>query len=91
MNIIGKYPLESAGVTRLETAKVIKFLKAGLDGDGQPCLWAVVDLDAPKESHQVAVLPTGKPITVEFTDELCNHYLSTFTSNAGLVWHVFVK
>jgi hypothetical protein len=56
---------------------------------GQPCLWAVVDSDAPLEARTIHIFGTGldmgDPATVPMRG-----YIGTFQMAGGaLVWHVF--
>lgn len=54
---------------------------------GAPCLWALVDSTAPKESKSIVIHGTGHSIS-----ETVGQYLGTFQLDNGyLVFHAFLK
>jgi hypothetical protein len=80
---IWKYDLEPDGSV-IEMPQGAKPLSVQMQGDG-PCLWALVDPEAAKESRRFHVAGTGHPLP----DNLGDH-LGTFQMNGGaLVFHVF--
>jgi len=55
---------------------------------GEPCLWAMVNPDRPKEQRAVEVFGTGNPIKSDMGTS--RKYIGTFQMLAGdLVFHVF--
>ena len=54
--------------------------------DGEPCIWFLVDEDAPDEVRKFRIYGTGHPLP----DTGVGHHMKTFTEfNGGLVWHLF--
>ena len=83
MTSIWKFPLsvqnEPVAVEMPRAADVFHVAGQG----GSPCLWAVVDTEAPKETRRFLTIGTGW----ELPDEH-GYYLGTAHCGA-LVWHVF--
>lgn len=52
--------------------------------NGVPCLWAIVDSEAPKEVRRFAIFSTGFALPPQ--DECC--YVGT-TQDGPFVWHLF--
>lgn len=55
-----------------------------------PCIWALVDPKAEKETREFRIYGTGQMIE-EFdkADEIIRAYIGTYTEHKGtLVWHV---
>lgn len=52
--------------------------------DGQLCLWAFVESDAPMETRTVRIVGTGHPL-----DEGGEQFIDT-VQDGRLVWHVFI-
>ena len=58
---------------------------------GQPCIWAVVDVNAPKRKYEFWIWPTGgqtdtPPLMAK------EYYVGTFQlENGTLVFHVFCR
>jgi len=53
---------------------------------GTPCLWALVDLDAPVDRREFRIVGTGHP----FPDANKFEHVGTFL-NEPFVWHVFER
>ena len=52
---------------------------------GQPCIWARVNPDAPKERKRIRIFGTGHPIPDDLGD-----YVGTFMMKDGaLVFHLY--
>ena len=56
----------------------------GLDPDGIPCIWAIVDPDARRESVIIQVIGTGHHVPDE------GIFLGTYVKGV-FVWHVFIQ
>ena len=53
-----------------------------------PCIWALVEPDAPKENRCFEIIGTGDFIT--FENEIQKKYINTFQLHGGaLIFHVF--
>lgn len=83
METVFKYSLPEVGANGLELPKGAKVISADVQGQ-MICLWAIVNPEAPKETRQFVVAPTGNGVDVTGLDFI----QTTFTVN-GLVWHVF--
>jgi hypothetical protein len=84
MQTIYKYPLSRLDVEDIEMPQGAKPLAVQVQG-GQPCLWALVDPDRPKEVRRFLTFGTGHPVS-----ENVGAYLGTFQLIAGsLVFHLF--
>jgi hypothetical protein len=59
MQTVWKYPIMVFGTTEIELPKAGKFLCMQVVG-GIPCVWALVDSDAPKESRTIVTVGTGQ-------------------------------
>ena len=84
MPTIWKFPLVVSDVTGAPMPRGAKVLCVQAQHD-VPCIWALVDPDAPVEPREFRIIGTGHPIT----DEL-GPYVGTFQlMGGGLVFHVF--
>jgi hypothetical protein len=84
MNTIYKYPIEITGEQIIEIVGFRKFLQAGLDPNGVPCIWALVDTESSvKHENTISIFGTGHPLPS--TDLF---YLNSFIERI-FVWHVF--
>ena len=95
MRTIYKYPIEIADEQAILMPQGAEVIHAGLDPQGSPCVWAVVDTISKPEPVRIFVRGTGEPITctpgcraASCTPHVGRH-ISSFTQGAG-VWHVFV-
>lgn len=93
MKTILKYPLEITSNSQIINVPMCprsknfkdQFLKLDVQ-DGIPCLWCIVDPDAPCYSIQIKLVGTGH------TDRIISKetYLGTITLSGGsFVYHVF--
>jgi len=82
---VHKFPLNEfgdGGVTELVIDPNAEFIRGALDPNGVPCVWAIVDTEAPKKVVKLRVFGTGHKLP-----EDCFYY-GTF--QAGMfVWHLF--
>lgn len=76
-----KLKAERQMVTMPAVAKIVYF---GLDGSGDPCLWAIVDPDMPTEGRSFVVRGTGRHWTAAERGE----YVGTLVQGV-YVWHCF--
>lgn len=91
MTTVFKYPLTTStrhghNVTdrlTLTLPKAAEIVHVGLDPNGTPCLWAVVDTKVGTEKVTVLTVGTGHPLPDD-TDK----HLGSFTQGP-FVWHVF--
>lgn len=90
---IWKFPLEITDEQTVELPAGARLLTVQMQkqyGDRRetPCLWAIVDPEAPRVRLRFRIVGTGNP----FPDAEDCSYLSTFQLEDGaLVFHVFVN
>ena len=86
MNKVFKYPVKIEDHVTLEMPKGAKLLSFQCQYD-QPCLWALVDPEAPLESRTFRFVGTGHPIE-EPAEKLS--FVGTAQMRGGaLIWHLF--
>ena len=84
MKTIYKYPLQVTDTQEIEMPAGGMALSVQMQ-NGVPCLWAVVDTDAPKIKRIIHVYGTGHPM-----ESHVHRYISTFQMQGGaLVFHAF--
>jgi len=84
MKTIYKYPIaitEEQEITMPQGAEVIH---AGVDPQGNPCVWAMVDTRNEPEPMSILVYGTGAPMA--YTPE---RHVGSF-NDGPFVWHVFL-
>ncbi len=88
MRTIWKFPLDLTDKQTLNMPQGAQALTVQMQR-GQPCLWALVDQDAPREGLEVRIHGTGHPIS----DNLDGFtYMDTFQIQGGmLVFHAFTR
>lgn len=80
MRTIYKFRLTAVDVPMPKDAEVCTFEFQ----NGQPCVWAIVDSEAPKEIRRFGIFSTGYALPGE---ETCSY---VGTAHAGnFVWHLF--
>ena len=89
--IIWEFPLETTDINKVEMPVGAEILtcqvQIGQFGLSTPCLWALVNPAAPKETRIIRIIGTGHPV---LNEDL--HYISTIQMLEGkLVFHVFEK
>lgn len=88
MRAIWKYPLAMTGSQVVSVPEGAQTLEIQVQR-GQPCVWALVDPEAPKGDVEVRIHGTGHPIPDNLDDFL---YLGTFQLEGGaLVFHAFAR
>jgi len=81
---IWKYPLEVTGMQHVLVQRGARLLSVQVQVT-TPCLWALVDPKAPKESRAIITLGTGNP-----APNVLGAFLGTYQMhNGALVFHVF--
>jgi hypothetical protein len=81
---VWKYELTTNDVNELEIPIGGKILTLQMQ-NGIPCIWALVDHKAEKETRRFGTIGTGN-----FTRQENIEYIGTFQTYQGaLVWHVF--
>ena len=85
---IFKYPIEIVDYQQLTIKGLIKTLHAGLDPNGSPCLWCLVNVDDP-DSYKLDVHVIGTGNLLPEDEGLIQHQGSFIQS--PFVWHVFTK
>jgi len=86
MNTIWKFPFEIADDFYLTMPKGSQLLAVAMQGD-MPCLWAIVDPEAPKETRKFHLSGTGHELGVQYTKTM---YVGSFQMKGGaLVFHLF--
>ena len=88
---IWKFPFPIDGEFTLEMPRYAKFLHVAMQGspfsDGKPCIWALVDVDAPKVRQKFALRGTGHDC-----DGVClENFVGTFFAfeDGSQVYHLF--
>ena len=84
MNTIYKYPIKITEAQEITMPQGAKVLHAGLDPQGTPCVWAMVDTRNEPEPMSILVYGTGNPMG--YTPD---KHVSSFT-HGPFVWHVFL-
>lgn len=89
MNTIWKYELKPQRVNKLMLPAGAQVLSAGLDPQGEVCVWALVRPDLPKtQAVRIYVYGTGHDVPLDNSDRV--RFLGTvLMPGLGLVWHVF--
>lgn len=82
MNTIYKYPIEITDDQTIDMPEGAQVVHAGLDPQGQPCLWAKVNNRVRTEPRRIQVRGTGHPLPDDA------EWVGTFTQGP-FVWHVF--
>lgn len=82
--VIFKYPLFITDRQWVPLPKGAKILDVQVQ-DTTPCVWALVDQNAPVNHETVTIYGTGNPVP-----EKPGLYIATFQSCGG-VWHVFLE
>ncbi len=83
MKTVHKYPLEIADHQTLLLSGNFEILHAGLDPNGKPCLWALVDPNNVKLDVPILMCGTGWPLP-----ETVGPHIASFVSG-DFVWHLF--
>lgn len=79
---IWKFPVKPDATIAMPVGA--KILSVAMQGD-QPCIWAMVDPDAPKEHRRFKTIPTGSDFDPEGLT-----YLGSFHGVEGwMVFHLF--
>ena len=81
MKTIHKYPIDMGG-TRLQIHQGYQIIKVDNQGEKNPCFWAIVDTDKPKEERSFIVLGTGSAFLPGM------QYVGTW-QEPPFVWHLF--
>jgi hypothetical protein len=85
MRSIFKYEVPLADYFSLEMPAGADILTIQVQNE-RPCLWAIVDKDAPMKTRRFATYGTGWELPPE---EFLGKYAGTVQRNFGLVWHIF--
>lgn len=85
MKTIYKYSFNIKDEQLLELPATADPVHVGLDPQGQPCLWAVIDTDLKTETRKLYVRGTGHWIPEDYKT-----MLGSFTQGP-FVWHVFLN
>ena len=63
----------------------MRFLLAGLDGDGNPAVWFETDPTGKQAEPDVEVIATGDPVPEG------HRHIGMFSPEPGLVFHAYVR
>lgn len=85
MNTVWKFYLTN-DVTSLEVPRGAKFLHVDFQ-NSMPCVWALVDTEAQKETRLVLIVGTGHEINVR--PVMLDHIGSFLMKDGALVFHAF--
>ena len=86
MKTIWKYQIPPQDFITIEMPKNAKILSFHTQND-IPCIWVLVNSDAPKEPRTLLLRGTGHPIKI--ASECLKYIGSTLMMNDSLVWHLF--
>jgi len=90
MKTIWKYAVITTGDTEVEMLGLYKVLSAGIDPQGQLCVWALVEPDENwRKTVKVFVRGTGHPADGMIEEEGVIFLNTVFMG--PLVWHVFYR
>lgn len=84
MRTIHKYHLQLEGVQTVDMPLSAEILHVGLDPQGAPCLWAIVETEMPTDDVTIYIVGTGHPMPTG-----CSKHLGSFVQTP-FVWHVFL-
>ena len=90
MRTIYKYPIKITDRQQIEFPVDVKFLHAGLDPQGVPCVWAEIGTDE-TETHPIVILVvggTGNTIPEGSRNEY--QHLGSFVQGPYM-WHVYYR
>jgi hypothetical protein len=88
MITIWKYKLEEEDLQTVVMPKEAKAISAQTQKE-IPCIWALVDTEAPLVSRTVVIVPTGEPVTVDLSNY---DFVGTIQlSNGHYIQHVFIN
>lgn len=89
---IFKYPLLAEDLQTVHLPRDAQLLALQVQHE-QPCIWALVDADAPTEPWHIRIIGTGHPVDepdMPYASALGGYYLGTFQLEGGaLVFHAF--
>jgi hypothetical protein len=85
MLTVWKFPIPIEGRQVLSLPRESQLLSVQMQG-GLPCLWALVDPDAPKEDRRFLWVGTGHPIQEPDT---LRHVGTVQLAGGSLVFHLF--
>jgi len=85
MLAVYKYPLPLGACATVSMPRGARVLCVQAQHDA-PCVWALVDPDAPLEPRHFRIVATGQTIDA---DALVSAYHGTFQLHGALVFHLF--
>jgi hypothetical protein len=85
MKTIFKYEVKITGEQKVIMPIGAEIIHIGLDPNGTPCLWAMVDTGKELAPTEILLFGTGHPIM-----EKIGAHLGSF-NDRSYVWHVFLK
>ena len=84
MQTIHKYPIEITDIQEIQMPQGAEIIHAGLDPQGNPCVWARVEAENFAAPVRIVVAGTGLPLSRE-----AGGHLMSFKDGA-FIWHVFL-
>jgi len=85
MTTIYKYPLEITDRQTLALPTGYQIALIGLDPNGTPCLWAIVDPARSVANETIHIVGTGNPVP----PNVVNRHIGSFVQEP-FVWHAFL-
>jgi hypothetical protein len=85
MQTVHKYPIEIIAEQEISMPFGAKVIHAGLDPQGNPCVWAEVESTNTPEPVRLFVVGTGHTMP----DEAATH-VGSFVHDSFFMWHVFL-
>lgn len=84
MSVIYKQLLMFGDSNSVVASADVKFIHAGLDPQGEPCVWYETDPAANQYHHQVRILGTGREVPSGHA------HIGSYVEGS-YVWHVYVQ
>lgn len=89
MIAVWKFTLEKAGLPeRIEMPEDVTLLRVGVDGRGEPCVWARVDTDSMPRGRMFVAYGTGHEMQYDHGEYVGSFELHE-TMLGWLIFHVF--
>jgi len=83
MKTIHKYPIAITDRQDVTMPRSAGIVHVGLDPNGHPCIWAMVETGNPMEDVAILIIGTGNPIPDD-----AGYHFGSFVQGP-FVWHVY--
>jgi hypothetical protein len=85
VNVVYKYPIEIASKQTLLLPVGFYVIRVGLDLNGNPCIWAIVDPAKSEAEMTVHIVGTGFVVP----ENMVNRHIGSFVQGS-FIWHAFL-